>query len=44
MVSRISGVDIDLARDDVRAMQLDHLDQFWAAHARLSGNAMLAAN
>ena len=44
IVSRVSGIDIDLARDDVRAMPLDHLDQFWAAHTRLSGNAMLAAN
>ena len=44
VVSRISGVDIDLARDDVRAMQLDHLNQFWATHSRVSGNAMLVAN
>jgi len=44
VVSRASGIEIDLARDHVRAMQLDHLDQFWVAHSRLSGNAMLAAN
>ena len=43
VVSRHAGVDIDLARDDVRVAQLDHLDQFWVAHARLSGHAMLAA-
>ena len=43
VVSRHAGVDIDLTRDDVRVAQLDHLDQFWMAHARLSSPAMLAA-
>ena len=44
VIGRVSGIDVDLARDDVRVVQLDHLDQFWAAQAQLSGNAMLAAN
>lgn len=36
------GRTIDLGRDDVRAMQIESLDQFWLAHARLAG-ATLAA-
>ena len=44
IVSRVSGVDIDLARDDVHAVKLDHLNQFWVARSRFSGSAMLAAN
>ncbi len=44
VVSQAAGVAIDLSRDDVRVVQLDHLDQFWVAHSRFSGNAMLVAN
>ncbi len=44
VVNQAAGVCIDLARDEVQVAQLNHLDQFWVAHARLSGNGMLAAH
>ncbi len=44
VVSRGAGVEIDLTRDTVRVAQLDRLDQFWMAHARLSDQTTLAFN
>jgi hypothetical protein len=37
------GQKIDLARPDVRAMHLEHLDQFQMAQAQCSGNILIAS-
>lgn len=38
-VAQTIGMEIDLSRSDIKAVQLNYIDQFWLAHAKLSGNA-----
>jgi hypothetical protein len=37
-----TGKNIDLTQDTVRVMELQSLDQFWAAHAKCIGGSLLA--
>jgi len=36
VVHQVTGLKIDFLNDAVRVARLNHLNQFWAAHARLS--------
>jgi len=42
VVAAKTGKRINLANDDVRVMELQHIDQFWLAYAKLSDRPMLA--
>jgi hypothetical protein len=42
IVGEHAGVDVDLSRDDVQVVQLDHLNQFWMAHSHLSSKVQSA--
>lgn len=42
-VKRKTGRDIDLENDDVRAMELASLDEFWPVYDQLSSQSILAA-
>lgn len=42
IVALKTGKRINLATDDVRVMELQQLDQFWLAYAKLSDRPMLA--
>jgi len=43
IVAAKTGKRINLANDDVRVMELKHIDQFWLAYARLSDRPMIAS-
>lgn len=43
-IAEKTGRSIKLDEETVLVQKLDHLDQFWMAHARLSSPMMLAAN
>jgi len=36
IICRHTGIKVDLTRGEIRAVQLDHLNQFWLAHAHLA--------
>lgn len=42
IVAMKTGKHINLNRKDVQVIELQNLDQFWMAHAQLSGQPMLA--
>ncbi|MEE9368434.1 MAG: hypothetical protein V3V05_06175 [Pontiella sp.] len=43
IVSKVSAVKINLSDSNVRAMELKHINQFWMAKSRLSGQRAVAA-
>lgn len=43
IVALKTGKSIDLTNNNLRVMELQGLDQFWMAHARLSSQPMLAS-
>jgi len=42
IVALKTGKRINLSSDDVRVMELQHIDQFWLAYTKLSDRPMLA--